>query len=488
MFKYLSSLIEKPADFPAAQRIWDLRCKRAVLDGTIYDKLAYEFHDEENGNGEYIKLKQRAPSVRYNICRVVVEDATALLFSEGMFPGVAHGDADVKLSLEKLIADSNLPEVMTDATIRGSVGSVAVYMRVLNGRVFWSVYDTDYLTPEYDSKEPDVLIRMSEKYKVTGADLIAAGYTIPDDAKDTPYWVQRVWDTDSEKWYTPWKVSEKDTVPTVDEKRSVTHDLGFCPWTWIKNLPGGTDIDGKCTFRPAVDTQIVIEYQLSQANRGLTYSSDPTMVIKNPSQSDAEMKKGADTAIVVSDTGDVKLLEITGTAANTVVEFCKSLRQMALETIGGSRAEADKVTAPQSGRAQELMYQPLIWLADKMRSSYGQNGLLDMLRMVVRASEKFPLRTRDEDIGKLPPGAISLVWPDWFPATAGDRMNLATTLSTLRTAEIISRESAVSIIAPMYDIPDVQAELSKIKTDMADADARTKSLEATVTATETVDS
>ncbi len=59
---------------------------RRVLDGTLYDALPFEFHDERTASGEYIPLRRRRPSVRYALARVVVEDSVALLFSEGHFP------------------------------------------------------------------------------------------------------------------------------------------------------------------------------------------------------------------------------------------------------------------------------------------------------------------------------------------------------------------------------------------------------------------
>ena len=38
---------------------------------------------------------------------------------------------------------------MVEAALRGSVGSVAILMRVLRGRVFLDVFDTAFLTPEW---------------------------------------------------------------------------------------------------------------------------------------------------------------------------------------------------------------------------------------------------------------------------------------------------------------------------------------------------
>ena len=147
----------------------------------------------------------------------------------------------------------------------------------------------------------------------------------------------------------------------IDEAARVTHGLGFVPVVWIRNLPGpsatGDADDGACTFRAAIETQIEIDYQLSQAGRGLKYSSDPTLLIKEPATTDSEIVKGAGNALVVSEKGDAKLLEIGGTASAAVIEYVRTLREFALESVHGNRANADRLTAAQSGRALELMNQ-----------------------------------------------------------------------------------------------------------------------------------
>ncbi len=108
------------------------------------------------------------PSVRYALCRIVVEDSVSLLFSEGHFPTIDCGDRDVRAALADIVKETRLNLTMTEAAIRGSIGSVAVLMRVLRGRVFFDVLDTTYLTPEWDPEEPDTLTCVTEKYKVAG--------------------------------------------------------------------------------------------------------------------------------------------------------------------------------------------------------------------------------------------------------------------------------------------------------------------------------
>jgi hypothetical protein len=350
---------------------------------------------------------------------------------------------------------------------RGAVGSVAIQMRVLRGRIFFSVLDTTYLTPEWDPEEPDRLVRVTERYKVPGSALTSSGYEIADPGPE--YWFMRTWDADGESWFAPQPVGAAFETD-LDETRSVQHGLGFVPIVWIRNLPGpsstGDVADGACTFRAAIETQIEIDYQLSQAGRGLKYSSDPTLLIKEPATTDSQIIKGAGNALVVSEKGDARLLEIGGTASAAVIEYVRTLRELALESVHGNRANADRLTAAQSGRALELMNQGLVWLADNLRVSYGEGALLSLARMVLSASQVFQLRVMGQEIGALDPAArLSLNWPRWYPTTADDRQKDAQTLSTLANAGQISRESAVKSIANTFDIEDVPGELARIAAD-----------------------
>ena len=139
---------------------------------------------------------------------------------------------------------------------------------------------------------------------------------------------------------------------------------------------------------------------------------------------------------------------------------------MALESIHGNRASADRLTAAQSGRAIELMNQGLISLADTLRVSYGEGALLGLARMVLRAAQRYRLIVMGEEIPPLDPTArLGLNWPRWVAPTADDRMKDAQTLATLAAARQISRETAVKSIAATYDIENVPAELARIATD-----------------------
>jgi hypothetical protein len=400
--------------------------------------------------------------VRYPLPRVVVEDSLSLVFSEGHFPTLDCEDRTVRGVLGDITKESTLNQVMLEAALRGSVGSVAILMRVLRGRIFFAVLPSLYLTPLWDPEQPDTLVCVTERYKVAGSVLAGQGYELPD--PQAQYWFMRRWDTEAETWFVPNPVVQPQP-PQIDTTRTVRHGLGFVPIVWVRNLPGGDAIDGAATFRSAIETTIEIDYQLSQAGRGLKYSSDPTLLIKEPAGTDNEIIRGGGNALVVTEKGDAKLLEIGGTAAAAVIDYVRTLREFALEGVHGNRANADRLSAAQSGRALELMNQGLIWLADNLRVSYG-GALLQLARMVIRASNRYELQSYGEAIEPIDPSTrLGLQWPRWYAPSAQDRQCDAQTLSTLAEAGQISRETAVKSIADSYDIDDVAAELARIDSE-----------------------
>jgi hypothetical protein len=465
MFDTICRLIPQDPDYSPRTRMLDILHR--VLDGTLYDVLPHQFHEERSPGGEYIPLRNRRPSVRYGLSRVVVEDSVSLLFSEGHFPTIDCADPTIQSVLSDIAKEARLNQVMIEAAICGSVGSVAILMRVLRRRVFFQVLDTTYLVPVWNPEAPDSLLRVTERYKVPGQKLVENGYAVPN--PDINYWFERQWDAEYETWFSPIAV-QGTGASEVDLARTVRHGLGFVPMVWVRNLPGRSPTedtnDGACTFRAAIEAQIEIDYQLSQAGRGLKYSSDPTLLIKEPASSDTQMVKGAGNALVVSEKGDARLLEIGGTASAAVMEYVRTLRELALESVHGNRANADRLTAAQSGRALELMNQGLLWLADNLRISYGETALLNLARMIVRASQVYSLRVMDRDVAPLDVSVrLSIKWPRWYPPTADDRQKDAQTLTTLVTAGLISRATAVKAIANTFDIEDVPGELIDITVD-----------------------
>jgi len=469
MFKTLLATWPKDKDLPA--RAYTLEMRNRVLDDTLYDKLPHAFHEERNNAGEYIPLRERRPSARMNLCRSVVEDSVSLLFSEAHFPTFQHADADTRAKLALLAKETVLNEVYLEAGLKGSVGSVAIFVRVLKNRVFIDARSTTYLTPTWDPEAPDTLLAVTEQYKVKGSQLKSAGY-VGDYDDNADYWLRTVWDKNAETTYLPVEVKRSNDEPiawTPDPKMTITHNLGFVPVDWVKNLPGGDSVDGLPTFRQdAVDLQIEMDYLLSQNGRSLKYSMDPTLVIKEPAFGQGQEKDskgrpapvgGAGKAIVVDAEGDAKLLEANGSSSEAVVTYLRHLRELALESLKGNRASAEKLATAQSGKALELLNQTLVWLADRLRISYGEKSICNVWQMIIAISKKVPLVFKDgTPVGELAKGPVTLVWPAWYAPTPTESQQRMETVARGLEAGIISWDTAIRAIASEYDIEDIEAE------------------------------
>ena len=447
-----------------------------VLAGEQYDHIETPFSVERTPGGEYIPLDRRRPTVRTGWCRTVVDDSVSMLFGQGRWPcpsGPSNGGKEnpTVVALKALVDATQLASTMAEAATVGSVGSVAILFRVLANQPYFDVFPTAYLTPEWDPASPRALLRVTERRKVRRADLVASGYGRLAEDVGT-FWFQRQWDAQEETWFAPWPSTEPDHVPQRDAGRSVEHGLGVVPMVWIRNLPGGDGGDGACTFLGGLNTEIEADYQLSQGGRGLKYSSDPTLLIKEPAGPMEAPTRigGAASALVVAVDGDAKLLEISGSAADAVTNYVTHLHKYAMGAMHGDASDRDKLASAQSGRAMELMKQPLIWLTARLRMSYGDAGVMPLLRLVCLASAKIKggVFCGERQQTALDPAGLTLVWPPFFHPTYGDKQAEATAITTLVGGGVMSRRKAVQTIGESYDLVDLDGELAAIAQDEAE--------------------
>jgi len=464
-------------DHDLPKRAFDLQALAAVRDGTMYDHLNNAFADEKTGAGEYVPMSQRRPSAKTNLCRTVVSDSVSLLFSEYHFPTFTSSDETTQEMLEQLAKHTQLNAVMIEAAIKGSIGSVAIWLRVLQNRPYFQVLESIYLTPTFDPNAPDTLIAVLERYKVDADDLIERGYNVKPHSGQ--YWWQRKWDTTDELWFHPKKCGEgNDDAPMqIDTTRSTHHGLGFCPLLWVKNLPNGpNEIDGACTFATGIDTVIECDYLLSQGGRGLKYASDPTLVISG--EGGTAPRVGGSSNALVLEVGDAHLLEISGGAAGAVLDQVKYLRELALEAMHGLRATPERIVGATSGKAIEMLHHSLITLADNLRISYGEGALVSLAQMTCKAASIVPggILIAEQPYQSLDPDGIGLRWAEWFQPTPHDALESSQALQFLIANEVISRETATRIVAPQYDIEDMDAERTLVDGEATAQDDRAVTL------------
>ena len=468
-FAEIAAQYQADVHFPL--RVLRQRILTAFRDGGFFDVMGVPFQQETTDSGDYIPLRQRRPTLHVSWVNEVIDDVGALLFGEGHFPETETDSEELSDAIAFLIEEADLRMVMSEAVFRASTGSAVLLLRFMGKpgklRPVISVVDSTWYVPEFDPQDPKTLISLTEKYKVKGSELRERGYDISKDDLRSDFWWKTTWDTVMETGFVPVKVETGDdgipndaTVP--DPYRTVQHDLGFVPAIWIR-LPGGDDLlDGHCLFAQAMDTVIEADYQLSQLGRGLKYSQDPLKVVSLNGEVPENLKKviaGSD-VMVLPDGGEAKLLETNGESARAVMEYVALLRRYAVRSISGSPIDPERLTVPQSGRAMEILNMPLIQLADKLRSVFG-DILLRIFTMVREASKKKPVFVKQQRF-PVNDGDIRLRWPEWYPPTAMDRLQDVQAVASAMQAGALSTESALRFLASRFDIESVDDELKRL--------------------------
>jgi len=494
MFNYYLKNIKWDKDLSKRQKRIDLYTR--VYNGTIYDHLEYFFFQErENGmNGNYIPIILRQPSVKINFCKLVADNSVSLLFGSEHFPKVMNDDPDLKATIADIVECYKLNKVMIRAATIGSTGSVVLLVCVIDNKLSVKSKNTKYMTPIFDKQ--DNLVKLIERYKVSGKQLVEQGYTnIEDQRKD--YWFHREWDDAAETYYLPYCCDDKTPNIKVDIERTTIHNLGFVPAIWIRNLPKiidsddeGICIDGECTYASAIDAGIEIDYQLSQAGRALKYSADPLLVLKLEDEmtlqgnmtsaidmvsgqfvgsgSNRSLPRSASNALMLSQEDEAKLLEINGEACKAVLEYVKHLREYLLETIHGTRTTDEKLNTVKSGTAMKAMNQELIWLTDKLRVSYG-DGYLQLIEMIIAISNSpgCSIIIEGKNVSQIKNNQkLKLAWPEWYPNTPADNVQNANALKTLSDAAILSKKTGTEFISEDFNINNIDSELSEIRKDV----------------------
>lgn len=424
------------AETPSRWRTFDQLDR--MLDGTFYDHLMYDFYTEVRmvGDDETIPLLERRPSSQYNLPNMLSRWSARKLWSGRHVPRIGHSDRGITKIVDQLIQTTNFYQMMHDATIMGSVGSVAITFNVDTSQedpqVGFKVWRAKYCTPEFDDFRNLVSLRVN--YNVLGSSLMAK--KVMRDARGEPivptqeYWFIRDYLPDREDTHVPPGIDDYNPVMgyhkyTPPAPVSVPHSLGFVPGVWIRNLGGSISLDGVGTWEKAKNISIEIDYLLSQAARGTRYNCAPELVVVGEfaggSQSVSQrspasyihLRAGSkqEDGVAFGD-GRAELLEMTGNGIKAAHELIDKLRNMALEQIGGTRKDPEKLKGVMSGSAMQFMDEDSHDLVMDLRNPYG-GAALELMRKVYRAIS-----------GPGDPKGLRIDWPRLYQPTAEDLAHL----------------------------------------------------------------
>ena len=470
------------------------------------------------GHGEgYVPLKNRRPAGEYRLPAIITRDTVAMMFSESTFPTIVFEEEADTDGAQLIISKGRLRSVMFDAATEGGSGSTCIVVEAFAGdtkgnhNLFvdtWPAYECD---PVFKRNNPGLLESITRTWKVSRDSLKADGYDLDalelvwkkyiiekklekeynyeaDKRLFEDWYIRRELTADASVWYipTPLKIYHKkhwdDWIK--DGERSTTHGLKFVNAIWITNLTEDVLPDGICTFEGAINNQFVIDRVLSTGQQAIVTAGSPVLAISKPngdktfgadggnSPGGQSMEVSPDSILEVEESGGAWLVQMSAESTMALDTYVRLLRGLSIENCAGSRISEDGVSGKESGYAMELLNQSLVWLAGHLRHSYGEPGLVALVRMIARVHAKYPITTLLK--AKFDPDAElkEISWGPYYEPSGQDKLAEVQAAIAAIEGGLIDTETAIANIGPYYDVIDVQGMAEKAKAEQQErADA-----------------
>lgn len=504
----------------ASQRCAELDRMDAYASGKQYDDLKFDWNGNYQAHadaadiapGWYVPLKHRKPSVRLEVPRLIVSRFSAMLLGEDRFPQISiEGDDEAEDYVNALADEAQLKIRLQEARDKGGASGTAVMsFAFIDGKPRLQVHRSKHIhvlkwSDRYDLRPAQVLkcYRYMKRVWINGK------------VQMRPFYYARMWTEDAEIIWEPIpeETAKNGSWVTGVQSYAVQHEYGECPVYWIQNLPDSDQEDGISDFAGLLDNFDEINRLLSATTKGTVANVDPTLVIHaDPSANNGTIRKGSENAIY-SEKG-AEYLELNGTSISTARDLLKALLQYSLDVAGVVLGDAEKISgAAKSAAAMRLLYQPMINQCDKLRAQYGQQGIIPLLKGMLRAAKNIgskeggPIITTsdgrrvqqkpvvnleprvdteyvdaapDPVTGVVPiekerkiriversPGnseRISLKWPPYFKPTQQDA-SAAVTAAVAARGVLISPKTATKSVQNLFGIGDIEQELIDIEAE-----------------------
>lgn len=398
----------------SVRRTWYLMHR--WMEGTIYDDISHPFHKDHDSRGRYVEIEKRRPTTQWNLPAITATQVARKLMAGRHAPTFKQPDhPEFIQKVNDLIDESGFEEQMKLTIERGQAGaSVLTYkfLKNLEGKLvlITDVYHAHECWANFNATKDLTNLRIC---RVTmGSYFIDHGLNYDNEGEkinpDGQYWFIKDLDTKEEIHYYPPPINgfrpdaqgeaklHRITIGTFAARE---HGLDGVPAHWFWNIGGGV-----CIFEKALKNVTAYDFLMSQMLLGTMLAATPHVVIKG-SPVVQKGEDGKDIALspakylqfqtgrkddtVTIDGGDAKLLEPTGQGmAVGVDKVGRGVKKDAIEIIGLSRKDPDKVTTAMSGKGMETIEEEFMDLIMDLRTCWLKNGYLVVMRKIIKAAKK----------------------------------------------------------------------------------------------------
>lgn len=464
--------------------LWDGRENR----GTMVEDTVVRYSLDLPGRHE------RVPCVQTKLAGTVVRRFTEMLFGVKRRPVVESvGDKAGSAWLRRAFAVSHAWEELTKARDNGgAMGTAVVLVRLKDGQLRLDALNPRNCRPKWKDRKVLELESVEEVYPFFEEEEKLDG-----GREQVEYLYRRVVDGEKDRI---WRAVKKPkgaagmtgAIKWGKPDEEYEHRLGECPVVWCQNEDVDEEIDGRSDFDGQVENIEQIDILESEATASIVHNLDATLVLTRTSARDAGVvRTGHFNSLCLPQEGSsASFLEVSGGSIKAGDDRAQKLRSMVLEAC--QCVLVDPKDLPGMGQGQdalEALFRPMLSRCDRMREQYGK--LVErvarlMVRLVQQASDvgeevevlvesQRKGESQEQELVPLsPPGKkwiCKLSWPRYFEPTADDRQKETMSAGAAVRDKVVSKRTAVTAIASLWNVDDVDGELEEIKKDAEEEQA-----------------
>jgi hypothetical protein len=410
---------------------------------------------------DYIPIRDRKPHKIYNVAKLVTNKVAAKMAGRKTFPKfVIEDDPDDSEFINTVLKASNFRKNLIEPLRRSFVsGSSFVRYYLVNGQIEMEYALSKFCYPVFDP--------------VGELEQIEIKYIYADDQDLDANKEPRL------KWYrlmltktadilfdNPYYVQGADAEFKEVERND--HGLGWVQGEWFSTAKDKFNPDGPSLFADVLGFIDDLNYSLSQSSQAVSYNQDPQLTVKGVDEEELDtLIRSSSKAWNLGRAGEAKFIESALSGVTEARETRADDRNRMLEVIRIVINDPEKIVgSAMSGKAMEILCEPLVELIDELRTVYEdkiRNLLLKIaLTCLVQNAQG------NQTVIETPPGYqpssldVTVQWPDIFPPTIDDIAKMTTTAVAAATGMLISRETLTKYLAPLFGIENVEEELAKI--------------------------
>lgn len=467
-----------------------------------------------------VPLFERSPLIADPIVAQGIASNVDLVLGEGRFPVLSEDDSDDDsdsvAALEKLVDAAGLKRVFREAFSEAQgCGTSVLILGVRAGKLFADSVRAKWCEPEFDVEGKVTKLTIQYTY----VDTVKEGKAFR--ARAMMY--RRVIDNGADTTFVPVELKDEDTAPkwVADPKRTLKHGFGFCPVHWYRHMAGISmvhQIDGKALHRLSVDEIEAHDFALSMRHRAALWLGEPQICEfgvaegYNPTESGRSAGHpagpGAPHAVDPSEPWEVKghylerdggkggtrkkgpgyvwqyanekarveLLSLEAGSLKALDEHAADIRNklnsaMAIVTLD---PENIKFAATTSGKALETLKQRQLDRCDQYRDDLADGLIRPVVMMLIEIARKRIGSLLNKPLKEMIPKLadtfeLKIEWGQYFKTDVEEQMNISQQVRDDLEANLITRETAVERIAPIYGISNVAEYVEELEEQKAEA-------------------